>query len=164
MYPSSFPSSPVGNSLRTLIQPPWSPSKSLNCWPGCTCNVPGSSPLYEYKATILPESSAASWKSEPQTSGSVVSLIFRFTRFMELTLEPFRGIGNFGGKAGLSLPSDRCLNIWLVCISSREAGGGWRGTPCGCLGGLPSLHPASGGLFKAFGCWLASCMYRTGFC
>jgi len=29
MYPSSFPSSPVGNSLRTFIHPPWSPSKSL---------------------------------------------------------------------------------------------------------------------------------------
>jgi len=110
MYPSSFPSSPVGSSLRTFIHPPWSPSKSLNCWPGCTCSVPGSSPLYEYKATTRPESSVTSWKSDPQTSGSVVSLIFRFTRFI---LEPFRGIGGFGGKAGLSLPSDRCLNIWL---------------------------------------------------
>ena len=129
MYPSSFPSSPVGNSLRTFIHPPWSPSKTLkqahedkstfeckyysinlNCWPGCTCSVPGSSPLYEYKATTRPESSATSWKSDPQTSGSVVSLIFRFTRFI---LEPFRGIGGFGGKAGFSLPSDRCRNIWL---------------------------------------------------
>ena len=139
MCPSSFPSAPVGKSLRTLIQPPWSPSKSLKhdedkstfkkysinlkCWPGCTWSVPGSSPLYEYKATTRPESSATSWKFDSQTSVPVVSLIFRFTRFVELILEPLRGIEGFGGKLGLSLPSDR-LNIGLFLISSREAGGG----------------------------------------
>ena len=76
-----------------------------------------------------------------------MSLIFRFPGLVELSLEPLRGIGGFGGKTGCS---DLCLNNWLLWISSSEAGGGWRGTPCGCLGGLllGGLASLLGGLLK----------------